>query len=744
MNEWRETILANLNGPQQKAVETTHGPLLILAGAGSGKTRTIIHRMAYLIHVEKVPAYKLAAVTFTNKAAQEMRERLLNVAGPIGSESTVRTFHSLGLYLLRRNAAEFEYPENFSIWDDADQQRAIQQILEKFQGKFTKTQYRYVANSIASFKDKLVTPQNLAEEIDLDLYEHGDILQEVFQLYEVKKTASFAVDFADLISLPCHLFDKKPELLERWQNRYPFWLIDEYQDTNYAQYRFVEHVASRDRNLCVVGDDDQAIYGWRGADVKNILDFSTDFKDAVVIKLEENYRSTKIILDIANAVISQNYERMPKALFTSRQGGETPVLFTLADDVTEAQKVVSLVSNALRETAPSEIAVLYRTNSQSRLIEEAMLNAKIPYRVYGGLSFFARKEIKDVLAYLKLIVNGSDEAAFARAINTPARGVGEKSLEKIFDARSNHAESDFLLLLSRGDTNPLTGKTAFAAEEFARMLLALRKKASEKVDLGFFIDELLEKTGLAKLYEEEDRLLGSGRTEYVGELRNSLLLYQRGSNNASLGEYLQQISLITNTQPEEEGERSVSLMTVHNAKGLEFGTVILAGFEKNLFPHYLAERDGDISEERRLFYVAVTRAKNQLFLTNAERRMAQGFYETSRVSPFLAEIPQGLVRHEKSFTGGRGRESAVRQSFIPRAPKTQKTSTPLSFGAPIETQMKGSSFANGERIEHGNFGSGRVLKVEGEGDGARIHIFFDDGKTRKFLLKFTQLKRLTP
>jgi len=745
MSDWKELILANLNPPQQQAVQTTAGPLLILAGAGSGKTRTIIHRMAYLIHVEKVPAYKLAAVTFTNKAAGEMRERLLNTAGPIGAECTVRTFHSLGLYLLRRNAQALEYPENFSIWDDSDQQQALAQILEKFEGKYTKTQYRYFANTISSFKDKLLAPQSLAEEIDLDEYEFGDILPEIYRLYEVKKSASFAVDFADLISLPCHLFDKNPELLERWQNRYPYWLIDEYQDTNYAQYRFVQHVAARDRNLCVVGDDDQAIYGWRGADVKNILDFATDFKDATVIKLEENYRSTKVILDIANAVIENNFERMAKKLFTQREGGETPVLFTLGDDVQEAAKVVSLVQNALRDTAPQEIAVLYRTNSQSRLIEEAMLQARISYRVYGGLSFFARKEIKDILAYLRLIVNGSDEAAFARAINNPTRGIGDKSLEKLFSARTERSESDFLGLLASTEGNPLSGKAGDAAARFAKDLLGFRKKATDKIDLGFFLDELLDKSGLAKMYEEEDRLLGSGRMEYVGELRNSLLTYQRSNENANLGEYLQQISLITNTQPEEDAATgAVSLMTVHNAKGLEFNTVVIAGFEKNLFPHYLAERDGDISEERRLFYVAVTRAKTRLFFTNAERRMAQGFYEASRVSPFFSEIPEGLVRVEKSYAMGRHAPGAVKQSFIPRAPKAQKPIQPTKtdFGSTIYPQAKGSAFANGEKIEHGNFGRGRVLKVEGEGDAARIHIFFDDGKTRKFLLKFTQLKRV--
>jgi len=749
VSDWKNEILKNLNAPQQQAVQTTHGPLLILAGAGSGKTRTIIHRMAYLIHVEGVPAYKIAAVTFTNKAAQEMRERLLNTAGPIGSECTVRTFHSLGLYLIRRNHQYLEYPENFSIWDDSDQQSALGQVLEKFEGKFNKTQLRYFANSISSFKDKLVTPQKLADEVDLDEFEFGDIMQEVYQLYEVKKQSSFAVDFADLISLPCHLFEKFPELLERWQNRYPFWLIDEYQDTNLAQYRFVQHVAARDRNLCVVGDDDQAIYGWRGADVKNILDFSTDFKDAVVIKLEENYRSTQPILQIANSVIDNNFERMPKKLFTRREGGPLPVLTATYDDAAEAQQVAMLIQSAAKDMPLSEIAVLYRTNSQSRLLEEACLNAKIPYRVYGGMSFFARKEIKDVLAYFRLIVNSRDEAAFARIINTPPRGIGDKSVEKIFASRSANGETDFMAILQSSSLNPLSGKAQTASQKLANDIATLGKKVADKMDLGFFLDDLLSMTGLGAAYEEEDRLLHSGRIENISELRNSLLAYQRQTKDATLGDYLQQISLITTTEPDEPATASVSLMTVHNAKGLEFETVIIAGFERELFPHFLAERDGDISEERRLFYVAVTRAKTNLFFLYAKRRMMQGFYQDTRVSPFLDEIPKHMAVIRDSYGAPRPTRQG-QDSFLPRAtsmrPTTfrQKFDEPTKlpgFGSAVLPQSKANSYANGDKVEHSNFGRGRVLKVEGDGDSARIHIYFDDGKTRKFLLKFTALTR---
>lgn len=733
---WQDILLAPLNEPQREAVKKAYGPVLILAGAGSGKTRTIIHRMAWLIHVEKIPPRRIAAVTFTNKAAGEMRTRLLETAGPIGADCQVRTYHSLGLYLLRQNAQYFGYPENFSVWDDEDQLQAITAVMEKFSGKYNRTQCRYFANTISSFKDRLVTPQNLSEAIDLDSYEFGELLPEIYQLYELRKQASFAVDFADLISLPCFLFEKNPELLERWQKRYPFWLIDEYQDTNYAQYRFVQLVAARERNLCVVGDDDQAIYGWRGADVRNILDFARDFPDAAVIKLEENYRSTEVILEIANSVIANNFERMPKRLFTRREGGEKAVLYTTPDDTSEAKQIAQLVRELMREYPAGEIAVLYRTNAQSRLIEEALLEAKIPYRIYGGLSFFARKEIKDVLAYFRLITNSSDEAAFVRAVNLPPRGLGDKSIEKIFTAREESLESDFIQLLLDEKKNPLSGKAKEAAVGFGKLLLKLRKRA-ESMDLAPFLDELLELTGLRKLWEEEDRLLGSSRLEHVAELRNSLARYQTTSPNPSLADYLQQITLLTSNTADdgnEEGSeknQAVNLMTVHNAKGLEFCAVIVAGFEEELFPHFLAEQSGDISEERRLFYVAVTRARDRLFFTQAQRRMRQGYLQASHISPFFHEIAEGLVVQKNNNRFVEGMVKKIPPQVVP----------PWAFFLRPKNNTSGS-FARGDRVRHHVFGAGRVLRIEGEGDSALIHIIFDDGKTRKFLLRYTELERL--
>ena len=744
---WKIHILENLNLPQQQAVQTTKGPLLILAGAGSGKTRTIIHRIAYMIHVENIPARQIVAVTFTNKAAQEMRERLSHVAGPVGSEATVRTFHSLGLMLLRYHHDLMQYPSHFSVWDDSDQIACIMEVSKNFKHNFNKTEYRFLANTLSGFKDKLITPNTLTDLIDTDEYEFGDILPELFHLYENAKRNSLAVDFADLVSWPVRLMQENPVLKETLQNRYRHWLIDEYQDTNLAQYQLVQLVAERDKNLCVVGDDDQAIYGWRGANVENILNFSRDFTNAKIIKLEENYRSVKPVLDVANSVIRNNPERMPKTLFTQKNEGARPRLVRVFDDVREAAYIADQIKQALRSFSAKEIAVLYRTNSQSRLIEEALLNQKIPYRVYGGLSFFARKEIKDVLAYFKLLVNGSDEAALLRAINTPTRGIGDKSIEKILDARQQAENKDFLILLETQSANFLGGKAASSAEQFAAKMSKLRRKLSQKVDLGFLLDELMLELGLQKTYEEEDRLLGASRLENIAELRNSLLNYQSSTSHPSLDDYLQQISLFTSTRTDDgQTDETVSLMTVHNAKGLEFSVVMIAGFNSGYFPHFLAERDDDISEERRLFYVAVTRAKSQLFLVYAERRMSKGFYESTQISPFMAEIENGMLQEDHSAMHRRATEfSPYKKSFrqtFPQTGKALRTEKTPAFGAPVNFPKSSGEFSGGDIVEHSNFGRGRVLKTEGEGDNARIHIFFDDGKSRKFLLKFTTLKKI--
>ncbi|MDH5717148.1 MAG: UvrD-helicase domain-containing protein [Spirochaetia bacterium] len=743
-----EEILENLNTEQKEAVTHTEGPLLILAGAGSGKTRVIVHRIAYLLHEKKIPAYKIAAVTFTNKAAQEMLERTLSIAGPMASDCLIRTYHSLGLYFLRQNAHYINYPSGFTIWDDTDQKGAIEKLVSaNFTEKFNKTQIKYFSQTISSFKDMLISPEELSGEIDLDAYEFGEILPDIYRLYEIQKQNSLAVDFADLIFMVVKIFQKFPEALETVQNKYQYFLVDEYQDTNHAQYTLIQLLSSKNKNLCVVGDDDQAIYGWRGADVTNILEFQSDFKDAKIVKLEQNYRSTQPILDLANHVISKNEDRMPKKLWTAKKEGVNPHLKLLKGDNEEAYSTAAMVSSFVKNISPDEIAVLYRTNSQSRLFEEAFLEMKIPYRIFGAVSFFARKEVKDVLSYFRFLINPFDEASFLRLINNPSRGIGEKSIQKLYEAREKlqsklGSTADFLMVLNEISSLGLSKKAEIEVKNLYNWTNDLNKKIKNHIDFGFLLEDILEKSGLGKMYEEEDRLLGSSRKENLRELKESLLRFQLENKNSTLADYLQNISLYTSA--EESGDLDnkprVNLMTVHNAKGLEFDTVILTGMDEDVFPHYLAKKDGSCSEERRLFYVAVTRAKNRLYLTRAQTRFKMGYRQVSEPSQFLLEIPGCFMQTEEEISS----TSFYEKKSYNTAPKfpnminlkdfsKDKTETSSSFN---------SLYKPGDKIRHPNFGRGRILRLEGTGEASKIHIFFEDNKSRKFLLKYTKLEKI--
>ena len=736
MSDWQKTILAGLNEPQAKAVCTTNGPLLILAGAGSGKTRTIIHRLAYLIHVEKVPARNILMVTFTNKATEEMRQRAYETAGPVSAESTIRTYHSLGLMLLRQFHEHLNYPASFTIWDDGDQQSALKKILvNRMKKDLKKNEIRYLANSINSFKNLMISPENLDHEVDLDDYNFGEFLQALYFNYEKVKSDSMAFDFGDLLYRTVRLLETNNEVKDALQRKYRYLMVDEYQDTNFAQYRLVQILSSKEKNLCVVGDDDQAIYGWRGADVSNILNFNSDFPEAQVIKLEENYRSTKLILEVANKVIENNIDRMQKTLWTSIIEGEKPRVLHAEDDRGEASSVAGIISALQSRVDLNDIAILYRTNAQSRQIEEALLQAEIPYKVFGGVSFFERKEIKDMLAYLRFLANPFDETSFFRLINTPARGIGEKSLDKIYAYRIENSEGSYLDLMANVKEAGLSGKSVKLLEDLAGWMSSLARRASKNIDLGLLFEEVLEKSGLRAEYEEEDRLLGSNRIENLQELKNSMLAFQQQNTTAGLDTYLQEISLFTAGTGEQQEAVHVNLMTVHNAKGLEYDTVFLTGLDEDTFPHYLAKQNNELEEERRLFYVAVTRAKNRLYLLRAARRMGVNrTYGSTVPSRFLNEIPTEMLEVSAAAAGSMSRESYRTRTPIPAA----KRAVP-NIVIPQENSQSG--FKSGDKVKHITFGWGRVLKIEGTGDSTKIHIFFDDGKTRKFILKFTKLEK---
>lgn len=765
MDNYKERIFENLNGPQKEAVETPDGPVLVLAGAGSGKTRTIVHKISYLLHEKRVPPYRIVAVTFTNKAALEMSERTHALCGPESSGVVIKTYHSLGLFMLRKLARFIDYPDHFTIWDDLDTTKAIESTLKKISDeKFTKNQIKYFSTSIQGFKNDLILPEELKDKTELEHMEYGEIMEQVFHLYEEMKKESLAVDFGDLIFLPVHIFEQFPEALEEMQRRYHYFLVDEYQDTNYAQYKMIALLSSKSRNLCVVGDDDQAIYGWRGADVRNILNFQNEFKDAKIIKLEENYRSTSHILDFANRVIRNNEDRMDKTLWSNKENDFKSRLYIEKGDREEADRIVRLVRHEAATTPYEEIGILYRTNSQSRLIEEALLNAKIPYIVYGGISFFARKEVKDMLAYLQIIANPFNEMAFLRMINTPARGLGEKTVAKLIQYRLHEMQFynrivSFIDLMKNPEAADIKSKAAIALKELAGWMDDMKKKAVASVDLPLLFEDIMIRSGLKESWEDEDKHLGTSRIEHIMELKNSIINFQSTRPEARLEDFLQEISLFSNAQEMNDNDRSgVQLMTVHNAKGLEFSSVIIAGMEDTIFPHFFALNEGRLDEERRLVYVAITRAKNHLYMTRAERRMKFSGIETMAPSVFLAEIDLANMKvidntekgdtsfsssfnYRKNFQGtasSTGYTAKKSRSTFPNSIDNTASFTNNASG----NDKNGNQIKKGNKVAHPSFGEGVVIKVEGRGESAKIHILFQNGTSKKFLAKFTQLEIL--
>ena len=732
-------LLENLNPGQRLAVETIEGPLLVLAGAGSGKTKTIIHRMAHMVLQQNIPAHKIVAVTFTNKAAQEIQERAIAIGGPPISGCLIRTYHSFGLLLLRSYASYFDYPSSFNIWDEDDARSVIQRILRNQipDQEFQKTHTKYFSQKISSFKDELLTPEDLNPEMLADL-EFGELLPQVYHLYEQEKENSRSFDFADLLFQSVTLLKSYPDLLEKLQQKYQYFMVDEYQDTNLAQYTLVQMLTQKHQNLCVVGDDDQAIYGWRGANVSNILNFQQDFPNATIAKLEQNYRSIPGILQIANEVIKNNPDRLDKTMTPTRDGDRKPKLLVLPDDVQEAAAVAQLAKALEFEHPWKEIAILYRTNTQSRLIEEALLKLEIPYRVFGGISFFARKEIKDILAYLRFVVNTADTSSLIRLLQNPSKGIGEKSVDKLLAWRQDNPSSPYLEILKDPSLAGLSGKAAASMTSLYEWLEPLSRKVKRQVDLGLLFEDVLLKSGLRSQFEEEDRLTGTERMENLNELKGSMLSFTH-QQNGSLDEYLQSISLYTSTEDAaNQNGLAVNLMTVHNAKGLEFPVVILVGLDEEIFPHFFAIRSDSISEERRLFYVGSTRAMDKLYLTRAQRRQKQGLYAPSNPSRFLNEIPYELLEESKQNSGPRNPENYFRSGAVKPKPKQNFVNEIM----PAAPKQKSGNFQTGDKLKHPTFGTGKVVKLEGSGDGLKVHLYFaQEGKTRKFVAKFVNLQK---
>ena len=739
------TIYDTLNPMQQEAVRCTEGPLLILAGAGSGKTRVLTHRAAYLIGERHVNPWNIMAITFTNKAAGEMRERVDKLVG-LGSESIwVSTFHSTCVRILRRFIEALGYGKNFSIYDSDDQRTLMKQVFHLLNVEPKQFKERQVLGVISHAKDQLIGPEEflLNAGSDFRLKKTGEIYQE----YQRQLKRNNALDFDDLIVKTVELFRTNPQILEYYQDRFRYIMVDEYQDTNMAQFQLVKLLAAKYRNLCVVGDDDQSIYRFRGADIRNILSFEESFPGAKVVKLEQNYRSTQNILDAANEVIRNNQGRKEKRLWTANETG-APVRFCQFDTAREeADFVLSQIRKS--DFSLKDQAVLYRTNAQSRLFEERCIFYNIPYRLVGGVNFYQRREIKDVLAYLKIIANGEDDLATLRVINVPKRGIGAASMNKVTVFASVNQLSLYEAL-EDAKMVPGLGKAVGKIEGFVKQIEALRAMAGPGGCLiKDLIEGVLEQTGYAKELEQEGEEEAKERLANIGELVNKAAAFEAESGSRSLDEFLEQVALVADVDSLNQSEERVTLMTLHSAKGLEFPKVYLAGMEEELFPSAMAvfsPDPTDLEEERRLCYVGITRAQKELVLTAARKRMVNGETRWHAVSRFVDELPQEQAELEffdpLAAYKQEKREIKGAADTAPKALPWNQSPKP-SFGKTFTVEKQDHlDYEEGDRVSHQKFGTGTVAEIKDGGKDFEVTVDFDRAGRKKMFASFAKLKKI--
>lgn len=636
-------FLDKMNEPQREAVLHTEGPLLILAGAGSGKTRVLTHRIAYLIQEKSIYPSNILAITFTNKAAREMKERVEQLIGSV-PEMWVSTFHAACARILRRDVERLEqYKKNFVIFDTKDQESIIKECLKELNLNEKNFPFRTVSSMISGAKDMLLTPDKFYEKYmhDFKMKKYADI----YSLYQKKLVKNNAMDFDDILFKTVELLSYHEDILRYYQNKFKYIMVDEYQDTNYCQYRLISLLAKQHKNLCVVGDDDQSIYSWRGADIGNILNFEKDFPGAGVIKLEQNYRSTQTILDAANCVIKNNFSRKSKKLWTDNPQGRSIIFHNALDEWGEANFIMKEIERLSAEECRglNNFAILYRTNAQSRVLEEACMAHGVPYRIVGGFKFYDRKEVKDVIAYLRLIQNPDEDLSLKRVINVPKRGIGNTTLEAIVDYARNTGDSLFGALLEVDGINGIGPKAKKSIKEFVRIMMDLFAVA-EKEGVSKLLKEVLERTGYLAELEKEDNEDDRSRAENIRELLSATLEFEEKNEDASLPSFLEQMALMSDIDSLEEDKDAMIMMTLHSAKGLEYPYVFISGMEEGVFPSqrsYFEEKQ--MEEERRLMYVGITRAKERLYLTAAFERTLFGSTSYNTVSQFVKEIPKDLL-----------------------------------------------------------------------------------------------------
>ena len=735
-----------LNPQQAEAVINTEGPMLIMAGAGSGKTKVLTCRVANLLQ-KGVRPYRILAITFTNKAAAEMRERVNNMSGPAAKDVWLFTFHAFCARFLRMEIDKLPgYGGNFAIYDTADSQNLIKQILKEMNLDDKRFQPSGILSRISNAKNALQYAAAFARQAG-DFYEQK--VADIYSRYEQKLQLNNALDFDDLLMLSIKLLQENKEVREKYQDRFDYLLVDEYQDTNHAQYLLTKFLAAKHRNICVVGDADQSIYGWRGADIQNILDFEKDYPDAKVIKLEQNYRSTQIILDAANAVIENNTGRKPKNLWTENKSGADIIYFQAVDERDEARFVIEQLQNLQRTENKKlgDMAILYRTNTQSRIFEEMLIKSGISYNMVGGLKFYERKEIKDIIAYLRVIFNPADSLSLLRIINVPKRGIGDASLAKIQAYAAAKNVSLFEAVSNAAAIDGLSSRFVSKLDDLAGIIFELMNLASE-APVEDLIDRVLRDTGYLEELENERTPQAQSRIDNLHELISVAQEFAASEEENNLENFLAHVALVSDIDDTELGEDAITLMTLHSSKGLEFPVVFLVGMEEGLFPHARTLMDEtEIEEERRLCYVGITRAKEKLFLSSTKMRTIYGNTVTYPPSRFLQEIPARLVKTIKRQERFSALENfkQVSEKYSARPQKPASTFNPHSF-MPQKTAAvaggTGTRFNTGDRVSHSKWGEGVVVSVKDSPDGQEVKVAFAGAGVRSLLTKYAVLKKL--
>ncbi|MGA0073969.1 MAG: ATP-dependent helicase [Flavobacteriaceae bacterium] len=772
-----ENYIDELNTAQKEAVLHKTGPLMVIAGAGSGKTRVLTFRMAHLMQ-QGVDAFNILALTFTNKAAREMKHRIATLVGASEAKNLwMGTFHSVFAKLLRVEGHRLGYPNNFTIYDTQDSQRLISSIIKEMGLDTELYKYKQIQNRISSYKNSLITVKayfNNPELMETDAMAKRPRLGEIYQNYVERCFRAGAMDFDDLLLKTNELLTRFPDVLARYQDRFKYILVDEYQDTNHSQYLIVKALADRYQNICVVGDDAQSIYSFRGANISNILNFQKDYDGVAMYRLEQNYRSTQTIVEAANTVISHNKNQIDKKVWTDNEPGQPITVHRSPTDAEEGRFVASSIWETQHQEhkKPSDFAVLYRTNAQSRAIEDALRKRDIPYKIFGGLSFYQRKEIKDVLAYLRLIVNPQDEEAFKRIINFPARGIGDATIDKLTLAADQQQISLFDVL-TRLDQGLLAvhGGTRNKLEEFARMIQSFQV-LEKQLDAFELAAQVVKKTGLLLEFKKDGTPEGVAKMENIEELLNGIKDFVEGQQEiadarGALTEFLEDVALATDMDRDMDGEDRVALMTIHLAKGLEFPVVYIVGLEEDLFPSAMSMNTrSELEEERRLFYVALTRAEQKAYLTYAQTRYRWGKLVDAEPSRFIEEIDEKYLEHTVPLTGYRYKSIIDKDIFGEVDTSKLRTQKPVSGIPPKQNQPtsaqlqklrkikpdigipvdRGNALSldlqKGDWVDHPRFGRGVVKSLEGLGNDLKADIDFEHGGSKKLLLRFAQLTKI--